>query len=74
MNNIEFNEPTVSIKRKTAKEKGIIGWLMRTGYVKDVKTANLILIGVIILMLAITFLVVTQDSEPTAEPTATTQQ
>ncbi|MEX0930771.1 MAG: hypothetical protein WDZ68_00580 [Candidatus Paceibacterota bacterium] len=56
MSDIKFNEPNVSSHRRfNHQEKGIIGLLTKHGIAKNVATANLIMIGMIVILVAIAF-------------------
>lgn len=55
---VEFNEPQYQTSSPvyTQKEKGIVGLIMKTGLVKDKKQANLVMIGIIVVMAIIFFI------------------
>lgn len=56
MSNLEFNEPTkFKPVHRGPQHKGIIGLLIKHGFAKNVAGANLIMIGIIIVMMIISY-------------------
>jgi SNF family Na+-dependent transporter len=57
MSEMQFNEEQTSTRYiKTVESKGITAFLIKKGIAKDIKQANVILIGVIIVMSIIFFI------------------
>ncbi|HWH16302.1 MAG TPA: hypothetical protein VNU25_01825 [Candidatus Paceibacterota bacterium] len=68
---IEFNEPEYAARAVSQHTSGIAGLVIKMGLAKDQKSANAVLIGVIVLCLLVmlaVFLVPALTPEPAVQP------
>lgn len=74
MEKIQFEDSqgqTNQSNYQSPTEKGMVGWLIKKGWAKDAKTANIILIVVAIIFFSASFLVANRDlfdSAPIVSP------
>lgn len=67
---VEFNEPEFGTTNRAPqrREKGIVGLIMKMGLAKNASQANIIMIGLIVVLALVSWFAISSTSAPDAAP------